>query len=133
MVPVERTEVTQKWIRDVVPIIVGDFLAQLFKERLICIKPWSIVATDRGSRSQKISKVKMMIIQVLHRPEARWKTIGGIELWVVLDELRRVHVRPLPDQLLEGLQNVVAHLCCNLLLGLAQTSAQVVSRSVVAC
>jgi hypothetical protein len=76
----------------------------------------------------------MMIIQVLDRSEARWKPVGGIKLWVILDELSRVNIRPLPDQFLERLQNVIAHLCRNLSLRFAQASVlvvrQVVSRSV---
>src|SRR5581483_1318223 len=103
IVAIERTEISQKGVCGVVAIVIGDIFAQLFKERQIRIKPCPVVATDRCSRAHEISKMKMMVIQVLNRSEARREAIGSVKLRVVLDDLRRIHVSPLSNQFFEGL------------------------------
>src|SRR5205823_8135512 len=79
LVAVERAEVTQEWVVSIGTIIVRHILAQLVKERQIAIEPRSVVATDRRGRAQKISVVKMMVVQVLNRSVARRESVGGLK------------------------------------------------------
>ena len=100
---IERAEVTQEWVISIGTIIVRHVLAQLVKEPLIALEPCSVVTTNSRGSAQKISKMKMMVVQILNRPETSWKSVRGLKGWVVLHELRCINVSPLSDQFLERL------------------------------